>query len=424
MEFSIPIAFLASLVATLVAMPISRRLGVSAGLLDHPHVRKLQVQAVPRTGGIGILVGLLVGTGVLMASAGTVGLPVGRELIAIFIGGVIIHLTGVLDDLLDLPAVGKLLAQMLAVGIVVGQGVVIDRIVLPGILAWELGGFGVPLTAFFLLGFVNAVNLVDGLDGLAGGIVAIGAFMLGLLGVLEGNVLLTALSTILLGSILGFLPFNLSRKRKTFLGDAGSMLLGYMLPVVAIAGSRFSGDSSALIVVLAAAIMPIFDTATTITRRFRNRAGIFRPDSMHVHHRFIRFGLNPQRTVLTIHALTLLSSGVCLAVFVAGTRALLVAAALAGVLVVLQIRGQRRRNLEEDETSFREILFYLLGADNGRGPRLGGELAMVDVIADLTPGPDGPKVESTPAAAAAGGRSAPAGVPEEATVIPITGQRK
>jgi UDP-GlcNAc:undecaprenyl-phosphate GlcNAc-1-phosphate transferase len=383
MENTIAATLLASFGATFLAMPVARRLGAAAGLLDHPHVRKLQRTAVPRTGGIAILVGLLAGIGVLLSSAGTIGFPLGRELLAVFLGGVIIHLTGVLDDLLDLSAWGKLLAQTLAVGIVIGSGVVIDRVAVPGLGSWALGWLATPITAFFLLGFVNAVNLVDGLDGLAGGIVGIGALMLSLLGILEGNLLLAALSAVLLGAILGFLPFNFSKKRKTFLGDAGSMLLGYMLPVTAILGARFTGDSTALFVVLAAASMPVFDTATTILRRFRNRVGIFAPDSMHVHHRFIRFGLSPQRTVLTILALTLLASGMCLAAFVVGTRLLLAASALAGALVVVEIRGQRKRNLEEEETTFREILFYLLGAEDGRGPRLGGELAMADVIADV-----------------------------------------
>ena len=368
---------------TLLATPITRLLGTSAGLLDQPHVRKLQSSAVPRTGGIGVLVGILAGSGVLLASGETLGLPAGRELLAVFVGGVMIHLTGVLDDLLDLPPLTKLFAQTLAVGVVVGTGILIEEIAIPGLVVWTLGPFAIPFTAFLLLGFVNAVNLVDGLDGLASGVVAIGASMLALCGMMEGNVLLAAFSMVLLGSVLGFLPFNHSESRKTFLGDAGSMLLGYMLPVVAILGVRSSGESTALWVVLAAAVMPIFDTATTILRRFRNRVGIFSPDSMHVHHRLIRFGLSPRRAVLTIHAVTLSASGLCLALLVDEARLLAVASVLAAGLVVGQIREQQRRNLEDEKTGFRDILFYLLGAQNGRGPRLGGELPMVDVIAGL-----------------------------------------
>ena len=382
MSFSLTIALLVSFGATLVAMPIARRLGILAGLLDHPHARKVQETPIPRTGGIGILAGLLAGGGALLALSGPIGVPIDPKLVAILAGGIVIHLTGVLDDLLELRATTKLLAQMLAVGLVIGQGVVIDRIALPGIGVWELGAMGVPLTGFFLLGFINSINLVDGLDGLASGVVAIGALMLALLGAIGGNLLLTAFSLVLLGSILGFLPYNFSRSHKTFLGDAGSMLLGYLLPVIAILGTRFTGDSIALCVVLAAGLMPILDTATTIWRRFRNRVGIFSPDSMHLHHRMVRFGLSPERTVLTILATTVFCSGVCLAIFVESSGLLLGAAAAAGGLAALEVKLQQHRNEEENRTSFRAILAYLLGAENGRSPRLAGDLSLVEVLAD------------------------------------------
>jgi len=381
MDLSFAILFLVSLGTTFAVMPVGRRLGMKVGLLDHPHRRKIQSSVVPRTGGIGILLGLMAGTVLLSRLAGDLGVPITRELVAIFVGAVLIHLTGVLDDLLDLRATVKLIAQTLAVVVVVSQGVIVERIVFPSGVTLDLGPLAIPLTSFFLLGFINALNLVDGLDGLASGIVAIGTLTLAILGVLDGNYVLAAFSTIVLGATLGFLPYNFSERRKTFLGDSGSMLLGYLLGVVALSGAWFSGQSSPIFVVTVCAVMPILDTVTTIARRYRKRQALFRPDSMHIHHRMIRFGLTPRRAVLTILLLTFFAAGQALVFFTEGTKLLVVTTSLAALLVVLQIRHQRKLSLADTDSSFREILFYLIGARDGEGPRLDGELAMVDVIA-------------------------------------------
>jgi len=370
------------LVATLAAMPLARRVGQRIGLLDHPSDRKLQTRAVPRAGGIGILVGLMAGTLMLLQLAGKIGVPITREVVAMFLGGMMIHFTGVLDDLFDVPAPLKLGAQALAVAAVVSQGVVLDRIVFPGGAVWEPGFLAVPLTAFFLLGFINAINLVDGLDGLAGGIVAIGALALAVAGTAEGNYLLAALSAVLLGAVLGFLPYNLHRK-KTFLGDGGSMLLGYLLGVTAIAGVWFSGDSTAVWVALACAAVPILDTVTTIVRRLRNGRRIFHPDSLHLHHRLVRAGLSPRRTVVTILAVTVFAAGQALLFLVDGTGVLIISTTLAAVLAGVQVFHRRRRAAADSDAGFRETVFYLLGAQDGRSPVLDGQVAMAEVIAAI-----------------------------------------
>lgn len=368
--------------ATLAAMPLARRVGSRIGLLDHPGDRKLQTTAVPRAGGIGILVGLMAGTFVLLQLAGKIGVPITREIAAMSLGAMMIHFTGVLDDLFDVPAPLKLVAQSLAVAVVVSQGVVLERIVLPGGVVWEPGLLAVPLTAFFLLGFINAINLVDGLDGLAGGVVAIGALAMAVAGTAEGNYVLAALSTVLLGAVLGFLPYNFHRN-KTFLGDGGSMLLGYLVGVTAIAGAWFSGETTAVWLALACAVVPILDTLTTIVRRVRNGRRIFHPDSLHLHHRMVRAGLSPRRTVVTILAVTVFFSGQVLLFLVEGTEALVVSTTLAAVLAGVQLFHRRRRAPLADDAGFRETVFYLLGAQDGRGPMLDGQVAMAEVIAAI-----------------------------------------
>jgi len=381
LEFPFVWLFLASFAVSALTMPLARRFGSAIGLLDHPHERKLQSSAVPRTGGIGILLGLIAGLTVLVVLSRALGIPLGRDVLGMCLGGIIIHLTGVLDDLLDLPARVKLAAQVLAVAVAVSLGVCVHQVVLPGGAVVDLGAAAIPMTAFFLLGLVNSVNLVDGLDGLASGIAGIGALALGIAGVLSGNAVLGALAVVLLGSVLGFLPFNFLRRGKVFLGDAGSMLLGWTLGVISITGARFGGDSTALFVVLAAVTVPVFDTTTTIIRRARSHQALFAPDSMHIHHRLIRFGMTPRQTVITILGITLFAAAQSLAMFVDGTEPLLVSSTLAVALVVLQVRRPRRARLTtSEEASFREILLYLLGTQRGNGPRMNGEVTIGDLL--------------------------------------------
>jgi UDP-GlcNAc:undecaprenyl-phosphate GlcNAc-1-phosphate transferase len=358
-----------------------RIVGARIGLLDHPHERKIQRTAIPRTGGIGILFGIAAAMFYLGEIASPLGIAMNRELAAVLLGGALIHVVGILDDLLQLSAKLKLTLQVLVISYVMSSGLLLDGLTFPGGFELDLGIFAIPLTAFFLLGFINSFNLVDGLDGLAGGIAAISSMVLAFAGVLQGNFLLALLSLALLGAVMGFLPFNFIFG-KTFLGDAGSMLLGYLLAVFALAGSRFTFDGTPVLLVMASAIVPILDTSTTILRRLRKGQALFRPDSMHVHHRLIRFGLTPERAVVVILGVTSFAAGLALCVLVDGSALLFVPTVLAGFLVASGMRRDRRRAIEEDtEASIREIVLYLLGTLDGRNARMDGKERIGEILA-------------------------------------------
>jgi hypothetical protein len=239
--------------------------------------------------------------------------------------------------------------------------------------------------------------------------------------VLGGNFVLAATSAILGGAVVGFLPWNLRRGRKTFLGDAGSMLLGYSLGVTAIAGARFAGDSTPIWIVIAAATFPILDTATTIARRLRRRQGLFRPDSMHIHHRLIRFGLSPRRTVATILLLTLFVSGQALAFAVEGAGGLLLVSTLAAGLAVFGLWRSHLRDQQLDDAGFREVVSYLLGAQDGSTARTTGELPLVDILAGVplaghhpAPAPPARTTKIVPIRPAATGTASEAPLPARA----------
>jgi UDP-GlcNAc:undecaprenyl-phosphate GlcNAc-1-phosphate transferase len=372
--------FVICLVTSFITTPLMRFIGGRLGLLDHPHERKIQRTAIPRTGGIGILLAMGAGAIFLGAAASSLGIPMTRELGAVLVGGALIHTIGVLDDLSGLSAKLKLGAQTLVISYVMSQGLVLDGLALPNGALLDLGFLAIPLTAFFLLGFINSFNLVDGLDGLAGGIAAISAMVLAFAGVLSGNFLLAALSLALLGSVMGFLPFNFIFG-KTFLGDGGSMLLGYLLAVSALAGSRFSHDAMPVLLASACAAVPALDTLTTILRRFRKRQGLFSPDSMHVHHRLIRFGLTAERTVLVILAVSAFIAGLSLCILVDGAGPLFAPTILAGILVALGMRKESRVVEDDTEASIRDIVFYLLGTLDGPNSRMDGQQRICDVLA-------------------------------------------
>ncbi|HET9886115.1 MAG TPA: MraY family glycosyltransferase [bacterium] len=370
------VAWMTSLLTT----PLMRIVGARIGLLDHPHERKIQRTAIPRTGGIGILFGMAAAMIYLGRIAPPLGIAMSRELGAVLAGGALIHILGILDDLLQLSARVKFGLQVLVIACVVSNGVLLDGLTLPGGSVLELGIFAIPVTAFFLLGFINSFNLVDGLDGLAAGIASISAVVLALAGVLQGNFLLAALSLALLGAVVGFLPFNFIFG-KTFLGDAGSMLLGYFLAVSALVGARFTHDATPVLLAIAGAIVPILDTFTTILRRLRNGQALFRPDSMHIHHRLIRFGLTPERTVVVILGVTAFTAGLALCTSIEGFSLLLVPTVLAAFLVASGMRRDRRTIEEDTEASIRETVLYLLGTLDGTNARLDGKQRIREVLA-------------------------------------------
>lgn len=368
-------------ITSLTTTPLMRIVGARIGLLDHPHERKIQRTAIPRTGGIGILFGMAAAMLYLGNIAPPLGIAMTRELGAVLAGGALIHILGIMDDLLQLSAKVKLGLQVLIISYVVSNGLLLDGLTFPGGYALDLGIFAVPVTAFFLLGFINSFNLVDGLDGLAGGIAAISAMVLAFAGVLQGNFLLALLSLALLGAVVGFLPFNFIFG-KTFLGDSGSMLLGYLLAVSALAGSRFTHDGTPVLLAMISAIVPILDTSTTILRRLRKGQALFRPDSMHVHHRLIRFGLTPERAVVVILGVTAFAAGLALCFLVEGSGPLFVPTVLSGFLVASGMRKDRRA-LDDDDTeaSIRETVLYLLGTLDGPNARMDGKQRIGEVLA-------------------------------------------
>ncbi len=286
---------------------------------------------------------------------------VARELVVLLAGGSAVLVLGMIDDRVNLRPWVKLIAQtVVAVGVTAG-GVGIERFRFIDSPSVWLGWIRYPITAFWLVGFMNAVNLIDGLDGLAGGISAIAAIGLFAAGVLSGQPLLYIVAAGLLGSSLGFLLHNF-RKGNIYLGDGGSMVLGFFLGGGAIIGARHDAASTALLVVAACMVVPAFDVVTTMLRRARARRGMMTADRSHVHHRLIRFGLHPKMTVLVLWGVTVFFGGQMLGLVAPHGLVYILGSYAVAALVARVIFEQQRKNAVTTERPPGQEFAYLLGA--------------------------------------------------------------
>ncbi len=296
--FSYAIAFLIALTAAVLLVPPIRRLATARGLLDQPGGRKVHDQPVPRLGGVAIAIGFYLAMAVVtllpLPGRSSEALP---QLPAILSGGAILVLVGLIDDLTDLPARVKLVAQLFAAVVAATLGVTIQQLAFPW-GTFELGLLAVPLTVAWIVALVNAINLIDGLDGLAGGVVLIAlvAFFI----IVPNHAPITLVLGAAAGATLGFLLYNL-HPASIIMGDTGSMLLGFLVAVAGLAvASPGAGPFPAYIPVVVLAL-PLADMTWTIMRRLIGGRSVFAADAGHLHHRLLRAGLTHRDVVVLLH---------------------------------------------------------------------------------------------------------------------------
>lgn len=280
-------------------MPFIKAIANHVGAMDIPNARKVHSVPIPRLGGLAIYFGFLFGYMIFGEST-----PIMNS---ILIGSFIIVLTGVVDDIKPLKAGHKFMGQLLATLVVVFYG---------GILLKELSAFGFyvdfgifayPVTIFFILGCINCINLIDGLDGLAGGISAIFFLTIGIIATCKGQFELAfILSFIMFGSCLGFLFYNFN-PASIFMGDSGSMFLGFIMAVITLLKYK-NVMMTSIIVPLLLLTIPISDTLFAIIRRKLKGESISKPDKMHIHHQLLKKNLSQKATVIIIYIATSLFS--------------------------------------------------------------------------------------------------------------------
>ncbi len=286
-----------SFLLVLAGTPFVRKLAIKYRVMDKPEERKVHQRIMPRLGGLAICFGFWV------AVAATQTLT--REILGLLAGGLLICLVGVWDDFRGVSPRVKLLFQVLAACIVIAMGVRVDFMTNPVGGEVSLYYLSYPVTVLWIIGITNAVNLIDGLDGLAAGVSAIAAVTLGIVSMLEGFEQAAMLAFILAAGAFGFLKHNFY-PAKIFMGDTGSLFLGFNLSVIAILGLTKSTTVVSLFLPVVILGIPIIDTLLAIVRRFFSNKPIFSADKEHLHHRLLAMGLTHQRTVLTIYGVSVL----------------------------------------------------------------------------------------------------------------------
>jgi UDP-GlcNAc:undecaprenyl-phosphate GlcNAc-1-phosphate transferase len=260
---------------------------------------------IPRTGGLVIAIAFFLP---VLGSAFTgvgVDLYETRAIFGLLAGAFMVFFMGLYDDFYGLRARYKLLGQLLAASIAFYAGFRIEVVSLPFEAQLEMGAFAFPITVFWIVGVVNAFNLIDGLDGLAGGIGFLVLLLSFALGLLSHQILMCLCFAALGGALLGFLHHNFA-PASIFLGDSGSMLVGFVLATGTLHAGTKSPATVALLTPIVAMGIPIMDTLFSMLRRYLQRQPMFAPDRGHIHHRLVDLGFGHRQAVFVLYLLTIL----------------------------------------------------------------------------------------------------------------------
>ncbi|MEN1967728.1 MraY family glycosyltransferase [Lentibacillus sp. N15] len=291
------VAFLIALIATfLLTFPI-KKLASKLGVMDLPNSRKIHRKAMPRMGGLAIFLGSFLGIIYLQ--------PYGTYFTEIFIGAIIIVITGILDDKYQLRPVVKLIGQLIAAFSVISSGLIIERITIPIFGMIDLGPISVLVTILWIVGITNAINLIDGPDGLAAGVTTIAFISMLIMAIIDMRILAAYFCVVLIGANLGFLYHNF-HPAKIYMGDTGSNFLGYMIAIVSILGLFKNLTLFGFIIPVILLAVPILDTLFAIARRIRNGQSIMLPDNQHIHYQLIEKGFSHRQTVGIIYGFSAL----------------------------------------------------------------------------------------------------------------------
>ncbi len=287
----ITIPFLVVVIIT----PLIKKVAYHVNALDIPNERKVHKVPIPRLGGLGIFMGFLVGYMIFGEHTALMN--------SILIGSFILIITGMIDDINPLKPLPKFLGQFISALVVCFYGGMLIKDIDAFGIYINFGFFAYPLTIFFILGCINCMNFVDGLDGLASGISSIFFLTIGIVAACKCQLDLAFILTfIMLGCCLGFLLYNF-HPASIFMGDSGSMFLGFIMSIITMLGYKNVMTSSMIIPLLLLSV-PILDTIFAILRRKLKGESISKPDKSHIHHQFLRRGFSQIGTVITIYIIT------------------------------------------------------------------------------------------------------------------------
>jgi UDP-GlcNAc:undecaprenyl-phosphate GlcNAc-1-phosphate transferase len=306
------LTFLLAFSVTYFATPIVRSFATRINAVDVPNDRKVHNFPIPCLGGMAIYAGFVSAVVLSLFLARGLGVKFdARAIGGILLGSSVLLIVGAVDDLKNLRPTTKLLWQVIATLIAIFFGVVISFVSNPFDGLLSIGIFAVPLTLLWVVGITNAINLIDGLDGLASGVTAISSLTLFIVAVRTHQMASAILMLAILGATLAFLRYNFF-PATIFLGDSGSLLLGFVLASSSIIGVLKSTLVLALVVPVLILGVPIFDTVFAILRRIKEGKHPFEADNKHIHHMLLRAGFNKREAVLAIYTASFILSFISL----------------------------------------------------------------------------------------------------------------
>jgi len=297
-------AFTLAAIIVLLITPTVTNFARRIGAMDQPDHRKIHENPVPRLGGLAIFTGFII--------PALLFLPLTSAMKGVVLGAVVVTAFGAVDDLRGTSPLVKFSGQFIAAGCLAYFGVRIEFVTLPffGTIEFDTG-VAVAATLLWVVVLVNILNFIDGMDGLAAGVCTIAAITFSVIAISLDRSEAAILAAILAGTTLGFLRYNF-HPASIFMGDSGSMLLGFVLAAVTVGGVLKSAATVTLLLPLLILGIPFFDLSFAILRRAKNKRSIFQPDRGHLHHRLFNIGFSQRKAVLVLYGWVSLTSALAL----------------------------------------------------------------------------------------------------------------
>jgi len=299
---SIFFGLVCSFLLTYILVPLNKKLAIHWNIVDHPHDRGIHDKTVPLAGGLSFGIAIILGLLIYFYFH-----TQNTQILYLAIADFFVLILGLFDDKLKIKAKTKLIFQIIIISFIYFKGLRMDVLTNPLGDPISLGFLSYPLTLAWFLLVMNGLNLIDGLDGLAAGICLIVATVLAMIGFQFGNYQLTFMATLIIGSMLAFLKYNFY-PAEIFMGDTGSLFLGFNIAAISIAGNaQYKGITAMTILIpIIALFIPLFDTAFAIFRRIKKRKNIFQADKEHLHHRLLELGLGQTAIAIIGYFITFL----------------------------------------------------------------------------------------------------------------------
>lgn len=334
------LSFLISFAIATLGTPIARHLALRWGAIDRPGARRVQAGEIPRLGGLAIVAAFYAPLTGLLFIHGDVGAIFKADIdkvVGIYAGGIVVAALGVYDDIRGVGALGKFTVQFGIGALLYALGFRMTVLSTPFGGTLDLGWLGLPLTLLWVAGVINAINLIDGLDGLAAGVALIAVTTIFAMSLHNGNSLMALFAASLGGALVGFLIFNFN-PATIFMGDSGSMFIGFVLAAASIQTASKSSTAVAVLAPMVALGLPIVDTLLAMVRRLSKREPMFRADREHIHHQLMAVGYTQRKSVIILYTICIGLATIALVLQAANA---VEAAILLGGLGIASIVGVR-----------------------------------------------------------------------------------